>query len=194
MSKNLSLFGGSLAAIVAALWACGNGSSGGGAAQDAGHDAAVDAGTDSRITDSAGPDSTVSDGATAADGGDGATAADGGDGGVPADAGDEGCLSPIDGGHYVALQWNEACGQTVTSYDVLWGQVDGGPYPNSADAGDACDAAACAGDGAAPQLVCGYDLRGLAPGYWCIVVESCDDAGCSVPSGQSCVTLAPPCP
>jgi hypothetical protein len=194
MSKTLSVFGAALAAIAAALWACGNGSSGGGAAQDAGHDASVDAGSDSHTPDSAGPDSTTSDGATAADGSDGAAAADGGDGGVPADASDEGCLPPVDGGHYVGLQWNETCGQTVTSYDVLWGQVDGGPYPNSADAGDACDAAACAGDAASPQLVCGYDLRGLAPGYWCIVVESCDDAGCSAPSNQSCVTLPPPCP
>ena len=189
MLKKLSLLGGALAAVVfTSLWACGNGSSGGGGTSDAGSDARGDsAASDSAAPDSAGHDSG---GGT----GDGATGTDGGDGGTPTDAGPDGCLPPVDGGHYIALSWNEACGQTVTSYDLLWGTEDGGPYPNSVDAGDACDAAACEGDGAAPQLVCGYNLRGLAPGYWCIVVESCDDAGCSVPSNQTCVVLPPNCP
>ena len=114
--------------------------------------------------------------------------------GVIVDAGGDGCSPGPDGGHYVALAWNEGCGQNVTAFQVAWGQADGGPYPASVDAGFSCDAGACEGGGASAQLSCNYNLRNLEAGSWCVVVESCDDSGCSVPSGQVCATIPPACP
>jgi hypothetical protein len=133
--------------------------------------------------------------ATFADGGhaDTGMAMDGGDGGNAADAAEDACMTP-DGGPYVALTWNEGCGQTVTTFLVEWGQMDGGPYPNVADAGDPCDGAACVEGGASAQLFCHYNLRGLDAGNWCIVTEACDNGACSTPSGQACVTIPEPCP
>jgi hypothetical protein len=114
--------------------------------------------------------------------------------GILIDAGSDACSPGPDGGHYVALAWNESCGQNVTAFEVAWGRADGGPYPSSVDAGFSCDAGACEGGSTSGQLSCHYNLRNLEAGSWCIVVESCDEAGCSVPSGQTCATLPPACP
>ena len=100
----------------------------------------------------------------------------------------------VDGGHSAPLTWNEACGQPVAAFQVAWGHADGGPYPNTIDAGFACDASACSAGGSNPQLFCSYLLKGLATGDWCIATAACDDAGCSGSSGQVCVSVPLRCP
>ncbi|HEY6460208.1 MAG TPA: hypothetical protein VIY73_08650 [Polyangiaceae bacterium] len=163
------------------------------AAADAGAraDSGFDASLDGHASSSGGNDGAPGGGDATSSGGGDATSSGGGDGGV-SDAGEEGCSS-TDGGPYVALAWNEGCSSTVTGYVIEWGDVDGGPYPYSADAGDSCDASACEA-GADAEAFCQYDLRGLEAGTWCIAAEACDDTTCSVPSSAVCVDVPPACP
>ncbi|HEY1691197.1 MAG TPA: hypothetical protein VGG39_03500 [Polyangiaceae bacterium] len=144
-------------------------------------------------TSSSGGDAASSGGGEAgsSSGGD-ASSSGGGDAGSGADASDASC-STTDGGPSVALTWNEGCSSTVTGFVIEWGDVDGGPYPYSADAGDSCDATACDDDAAGAQAFCQYDLRGLEAGTWCIAAEACDDGSCSVPSMATCVDVPPAC-
>jgi hypothetical protein len=171
--------------MLTALGACGSKS---------GSTPGADAG-DAHATDSSSTVDSHANHDSGGGGGDGGTGTDGGDAGTPdtgsSDGGDSGCDTP-DGGHYVALNWNEACSNTVTNFLVEWGTADGGPYPNVVDAGDPCDAAACMGDSG--ELFCQYDLRGLDAGGWCVVTVACDEGMCSGPSGQACVTIPGPCP
>jgi hypothetical protein len=125
-------------------------------------------------------------------GGDGASSS-GGDSGGAFDAADGSC-STTEGGPYLALTWNEGCSSTVTGYIIEWGDMEGGPYPYSADAGDSCDASACEDGAADAQAFCQYDLRGLEAGTWCIAAEACDNGVCSAPSSPSCVAVPPACP
>jgi hypothetical protein len=167
------------------LGACGSTKSGGASPDGGGGDTGPGSG-DAHAADGRSP----SDGATTSDSSQDGPANDAGDGGM-FDAGDSGCKD-FDGGPYVALQWNEICSSTITNFLVEWGDTDGGPYPNVADAGDPCDAGVCAKDASA-ELVCRYDLRGLDAGSYCIVTVACDGTECSTPSGQACVTIPAPC-
>jgi len=151
------------------------------ASADAASDgAAPDGGTEAAPPDAAVDSSSVD---AAADSGEADAAAD-------ADAGDA-CSSAPDGGHYVALTWNEVCADTVTNFTVEWGEAEGGPYPGSTDAGYSCDASGCDAGG---QLFCNYNLYGLDAGGWCIAVEACDNGACSVLSGEVCVQIPAACP
>ena len=157
------------------------------AAGDAGVDAA-DAREDSTHAQDA---HTDVDGGARADA-EGGTATDA-PGEATSDAPEDTGCKMFDGGPYVALKWNEGCSSTVTNFVIEWGTTDGGPYPDDADAGDPCDAAACTG-GDSGERSCEYDLRGLDAGNWCIVTVACDDTTCSSPSGQACVTIPGACP
>jgi hypothetical protein len=146
---------------------------------DAGMDtAAADTGVDA-----AAPDATIDSGGMDA-------AADSAEADSALEAGD-GCAPAPDGGHYVGLAWNEVCADMVTNFTVEWGQAEGGPYPDSTDAGYSCDASACDAGG---QLFCNYNLYGLDAGGWCIAVEACDNGTCSALSGEVCVQIPAPCP
>jgi hypothetical protein len=154
---------------------------------DANSDSAVDATAPDTGVDGTGPDAATDSGAmdAAADTGETDSAIDGGDG----------CAPAPDGGHYVALTWNEVCADMVTNFAVEWGQVEGGPYPDSTDAGYSCDASGCdAGGDAGGQLFCSYNLHGLDAGGWCIAVEACDNGTCSALSGEVCVQIPASCP
>jgi hypothetical protein len=155
-------------------------------------DAAVDASATDTGIDAAAPDATVDSGGmdAAIDSGGMDAAADSAETDSAIDAGD-GCSPAPDGGHYVALAWNEVCADMVTNFTVEWGQAEGGPYPDSTDAGYSCDASACDAGG---QLSCNYNLHGLDAGGWCIAVEACDNGTCSVLSGEVCVQIPPSCP
>jgi hypothetical protein len=147
---------------------------------DAATDAAPpDAAIDSGGMDVAAPDAAIDSGA-----------ADSGETDSALDAGD-GCTPAPDGGHYVALTWNEVCADMVTNFTVEWGQAEGGPYPGSIDAGYSCDASGCDAGG---ELFCNYNLHGLDAGGWCIAVEACDNGTCSVLSPEVCVDIPASCP
>jgi hypothetical protein len=166
------------------LAACGSKS---GATRDGGADATDAQAGDAHATDARSP----VDGGGRTDSGEGGIAKDAGED-RNSDAGDSGCET-FDGGPYIALNWNEECSSTVTNFLIEWGRMDGGPYPNVADAGLPCDAAACT-DGGSGERSCQYDLRGLDAGGWCVVTVACDETACSSPSGQACATIPTPCP
>ena len=183
------------------LAACGSSSTSGGEPDGSANEASTHA-QDGSTADSrmSRPDGHTSDGARGAhdashaDAREGGTANDAGDAGSPnGDSGsatDADCLRPRDGGHYVAFTWNETCDGSLTDYTIAWGPADGGQYPHSLDAGDTCDATACQASG---QRSCGYDLRGLEAGSYCIVAEACNGGACSLPSASACVVLPPTC-
>jgi len=132
------------------------------------------------------PDGHTSDGARGAHD---ASHADAREGGTANDAGDAGSPNG-DSGSATDADCLETCDGSVTDYTIAWGPADGGQYPHSLDAGDTCDATACQASG---QRSCGYDLRGLEAGSYCIVAEACNGGACSLPSASACVVLPPTC-
>ncbi|HUB09531.1 MAG TPA: hypothetical protein VMB50_21180, partial [Myxococcales bacterium] len=101
----------------------------------------------------------------------------------------------------VKLSWNGptsdtdgACLTNLGWFNVEWGQVDGGPYPDLVNVGLPCvpgTPTPCGDGGSVSQLDCTYEVTGLTDGVWFFTVTAANTQGdVSAPAGQVALTIA----
>ncbi|MHB8416989.1 MAG: hypothetical protein ACYDCL_02865 [Myxococcales bacterium] len=89
---------------------------------------------------------------------------------------------------------NGSCLTNLGWFNVQWGSVSGGPYPNLVNVGLPCTPGVqtpCGDGGSVAQLDCAYAVTGLTDGPWYFTVVAANTQGqTSAPSGEAAVTVA----